>query len=333
MCFLPIESAHQSNILLVSGSVTTWDPQTDPDLQAPAEFIINLWWTKEAIITTCNLAGSVDRGKIVPQMNELHAQLRDYEPAHTFNMDETALFYILMPRCTYITNTEGRKTTRGTKNMRNKDRLTVILCANADGSIKVPIAVIGAAVFGWCHVQYTTCIKGRHEVTRGHSENGFGKCLYLVWQLGFPPQQELLWLWPISVHMMMTQFSIQGARWMSWLCHQIAPLFINRWMLEWFELSKLIIAQTCCQVLEVLPHKLDWDGQRRELPKDWKAFLKVMMLMCLMLLTSCRVHETASPHNPLHVAGWKRTFFQGLWQRKCRIYLQKHVATVSRDMK
>ena len=95
-------------------------------------------------------AGSVDRGNIVLQMNELHAQLRDYEPAHIFNMDETALFYKLMPRCTYITNTEGRKTTRGTKNMRNKDRLIVILCANADGSIKVPIAVIGAAVNPRC---------------------------------------------------------------------------------------------------------------------------------------------------------------------------------------
>eukprot|EP00171_Calliarthron_tuberculosum_P005173 IDg5173t1 len=46
---------------------------------------------------------------------------------------------------TYVSRKENKKTIRGTKQMGAKDRVTAYLCANADGSGKVPIAIIGKA--------------------------------------------------------------------------------------------------------------------------------------------------------------------------------------------
>ena len=56
-------------------------------------------------------------------------------------MDETGINYCLLPRQTYILNTE--KNVRGTKNMKAKDCLTLFICTNSTGSQKVPLAMIG----------------------------------------------------------------------------------------------------------------------------------------------------------------------------------------------
>jgi hypothetical protein len=50
-------------------------------------------------------------------------------------MDETGLLYRAMPTRSYVSRDEGpRKTIRGTKALRAKDRLTLVLCVNATGT-------------------------------------------------------------------------------------------------------------------------------------------------------------------------------------------------------
>lgn len=56
-----------------------------------------------------------------------------YLPQQVFNCDETGLFWKKMPRRTYITQQE--KTLPGPKPM--KDRLTLLLCVNASGALKL----------------------------------------------------------------------------------------------------------------------------------------------------------------------------------------------------
>ena len=53
------------------------------------------------------------------------------------------LFFCLLPRKTYITSIEERRTVRGTKGMASKDRITAYLFANASGAQKVPLSIIG----------------------------------------------------------------------------------------------------------------------------------------------------------------------------------------------
>ena len=72
------------------------------------------------------------------QKETLPAIIADYEPRDIFNADETGLFYRMTPDKTLAFSGEE---CHGTK--QNKDRLTVMLCANMDGSEKLKPLVIG----------------------------------------------------------------------------------------------------------------------------------------------------------------------------------------------
>lgn len=63
-----------------------------------------------------------------------------------YNADETGLFYKLLPDKTYVAACE--KTAPGTK--LKKERITALLCANADGSNKITPLVIGKAKKSRC---------------------------------------------------------------------------------------------------------------------------------------------------------------------------------------
>jgi len=64
--------------------------------------------------------------------------LKGYAPRDVFNADETGLFYHLLPSRTLA---EKSDTCHGGK--QSKDRLTVLVLVNADGSNKFPLLVIG----------------------------------------------------------------------------------------------------------------------------------------------------------------------------------------------
>jgi len=69
---------------------------------------------------------------------KLPSILQKYESRDVFNLDETSLFYKLMPNKTLSFKNE---TCSGGK--LSKERVTVLLGANSDGSDKLPILVIG----------------------------------------------------------------------------------------------------------------------------------------------------------------------------------------------
>ena len=66
-------------------------------------------------------------------------------------MDETGLFYRALSRRTYVSESEGnRSSVRGSKALSAKDRLTLVLCVNATRTFKVPPLIIGTAKNPYC---------------------------------------------------------------------------------------------------------------------------------------------------------------------------------------
>jgi hypothetical protein len=59
---------------------------------------------------------------------------------NVYNMDETGLFFRLFPRYSLLMPNEDISTTKGKK--KAKDRIFLIVCANASGTHKIPCALI-----------------------------------------------------------------------------------------------------------------------------------------------------------------------------------------------
>lgn len=66
--------------------------------------------------------------------------LAEFKPENIYNADETGLFYKLLDSRGYV---EAKEKADGGK--QPKDRLTILVCANMDGSEKRPLLVIGKA--------------------------------------------------------------------------------------------------------------------------------------------------------------------------------------------
>ena len=62
-------------------------------------------------------------------------------PDRIYNADQTGLFYQKLPNTMYVNKTE-RATARGTKQMRDKTRVTLMVCTSASGA-KVPLHIVG----------------------------------------------------------------------------------------------------------------------------------------------------------------------------------------------
>ena len=102
--------------------------------------------------------GSVNVVEVCSQIFELHKELASYSLENMYNVDETSLFFKLFPEKTYISQHENRKTVRGTKNMKAKDRITAYVCTNASGTLKLPMAVIGYAQKPRCFKLKPPCL-------------------------------------------------------------------------------------------------------------------------------------------------------------------------------
>jgi hypothetical protein len=79
--------------------------------------------------------------ELLAALEELYEIISNYEPENVYNMDETGLFFRLLPRYSLLMPEEDLSTTRGKK--KSKDRLSLIVCANATGSHKIPCTLIG----------------------------------------------------------------------------------------------------------------------------------------------------------------------------------------------
>ena len=79
--------------------------------------------------------------KLLAALDDLYATISRYDPENVYNMDETGLFFRLLPRYTLLMPFEDLSTTRGKK--KAKERLSPVVCANATGTHKVPCTMIG----------------------------------------------------------------------------------------------------------------------------------------------------------------------------------------------
>jgi hypothetical protein len=83
-------------------------------------------------------SGSADVAAIEAALPDIQSEIQGYSPKDVFNMDETGLFYCLSPDRTIATRQlEGLK--------KDKTRISIALCANADGSEKQELFFIGHA--------------------------------------------------------------------------------------------------------------------------------------------------------------------------------------------
>jgi len=83
------------------------------------------------------------------RMKQIRRQLAAVDPDLMYNVDETGLLFRCLPSRSYVP-ADDRRTARGSKAMRSKDRVTLTLCCNATGTHKLPVAVIRKAMRTLC---------------------------------------------------------------------------------------------------------------------------------------------------------------------------------------
>ena len=76
---------------------------------------------------------------------KLKALLEKFQLSDAYNMDETGLFYKMIPTTTL--HYKGQKCKAGTQ---SKARLTLALCANMNSSDKLPLLAIGKSAKPRC---------------------------------------------------------------------------------------------------------------------------------------------------------------------------------------
>lgn len=94
-------------------------------------------------------AGSVDHGKTRERMGEIREISALYDADCILNGDETGIFFRLLPKVSYVLPGE-KKSVRGVKGMKAKDRITLITCTNATGTLKIPLSAIGNSAAPRC---------------------------------------------------------------------------------------------------------------------------------------------------------------------------------------
>lgn len=128
-------------------------------------------------------ACTLDEEASVQAMHDLRDDCIGYELSHIFNLDETSMFYKMLPRRSYTAAFERRKASGIVKDAKAMDRISMYLCTNASGSVKVPVSVIGKG-------DDTCVLKHRNLPVRYFSqENGWSDCTTVLswWQTVFLP--------------------------------------------------------------------------------------------------------------------------------------------------
>ncbi len=91
--------------------------------------------------------------ELLSTLEELYSIIAQYDPENVYNMDETGLFFRLLPRYSILMPNEDISSTRGKK--KAEDRVSLIVCTNASGTHKIPCIMIGK-------LKEPACIEDRH---------------------------------------------------------------------------------------------------------------------------------------------------------------------------
>lgn len=94
----------------------------------------------------CGEGGDVDKNdpELLKALDNLGLIIDHNNPSCVYNMDESGLFFWLLPCYIILLPTEDVSTVRG-KKKKAKDRVTLIVCCNANKTERSPIAMIGEA--------------------------------------------------------------------------------------------------------------------------------------------------------------------------------------------
>lgn len=121
----------QQCALLLQESMLTQSTLSETDRKRPIKFSASKGWiigfVKRFEFQTVRLSGedgSVDAPSIAKGMIALRKQLEEYDILCIFNVDETDLFYKLLLRQTHICQHEDRQSIKGTKAVKENDRIT-----------------------------------------------------------------------------------------------------------------------------------------------------------------------------------------------------------------
>lgn len=109
-------------------------------------------WTQRHSLASVALhgaGGSVHRAEAAARMTDIPGLHHDLDPENIFNMNETGLFYRCLPNRSFVP-VEQPQAAGGTRAMKAKERVTLLLACNATGSRTVPVAVIGNSVLSLC---------------------------------------------------------------------------------------------------------------------------------------------------------------------------------------
>jgi len=119
---------------------------------ASAGFVLR--WAKRLNIVHISLWGTggsaaADLEASRQRMEDIRVQLEAFVPEQIYNMDETGLYFRCLPNRAYVL-AGSRRRARGSKAMKNKARVNLVLEVNDSGSHKILMAVIGKAAVPLC---------------------------------------------------------------------------------------------------------------------------------------------------------------------------------------
>lgn len=122
---------------------------TDVEVEALTKFQASIQWAgkvaRQAGWRSKALhgeAGSVEVELVADDITKLREEVKKYDLNNVYNMDETGLFFKVLPNRSYIKEKDCKQA-RGIKMMKAKDRVTLYVATNATGTDKVPLCLIG----------------------------------------------------------------------------------------------------------------------------------------------------------------------------------------------
>jgi hypothetical protein len=77
---------------------------------------------------------------LLAALDDLYVIIAQYDLEDVYNMDETGLFFRLLPRYILLMPNEDISTTRRKK--KSKDRVSLMVCTNVVGTHKIPCTLI-----------------------------------------------------------------------------------------------------------------------------------------------------------------------------------------------
>ena len=177
---MPITAAVLQQRALVICESLVKSAADDSDREKLRSFVASQGWVSNFVkrwalrsVSLSGEGGSVNGAQVSGYIAALREKLREFDPSCIFNVDETGLFFKLLPRRTYISSFEDKRSVRGTKAMPAKDQITAYIATNSNG-VRVPLSIIGTAKKTRCFRIETPPVKYFHHKThvlmQSHSE-------------------------------------------------------------------------------------------------------------------------------------------------------------------